>query len=310
MFTGPRCAVALLCAASATALAAPGDMFVTSDFTDTTNRYDGLTGNMISPFTSSFLGGSGQLGFHHSLSMNRALIGHFGGGVQEFDLTTGSYIKSYGMGGGTTWAGVYAPSGEVLMGDWATNDIRRYDSASGAFLGVLTPNIDTPADMRFGPNGNLYVCSFNNMTVSEINPNTGLVVSSWNTPFGTRPNDLAFMPDGRIIVTTMDFTNGPGPGNRAWVYDSGYNLIANFVGAGWGRVHGIDISPLDGNIYIADGITAQVHVFDSTTYAELNSAFCNPHPIGKIVDVEFEVIPAPGALLAFAGLLGLGRRRR
>jgi DNA-binding beta-propeller fold protein YncE len=154
------------------------------------------------------------------------------------------------------------------------------------------------------------VCGFNTSMVTEIDPTTGNVLSSWSTPFGTRPNDLAFMPDGRIIVTTMDFTNGPGPGNMAWVYDPSYNLIANFAGTGWGRVHGIDISPLDGNIYIADGITAQVHVFDATTYTELNAMFLNPHPIGKIVDVEFEVVPAPGSLLVVAGLAGLGRRRR
>jgi hypothetical protein len=288
---------------------AVGDLYVSSDFSNTTMRYNGVTGALTAPFASSFAA-TGQLGFHHSTAANRALIGHFGGGVEEFDLTTGAYIKTYGAGGGTTWAGVYAPNGNVLVGDWTNNDVREYNSVTGALVGIFNPNIPFPADMQYGPNGNLYVAAFNTQQVFELNPINGSIVSSWSTPFGTRPNDIAFMPDGRIIVTTMDFTNGPGPGNMAWVYDAGQNLIANFAGTGWGRVHGVDVNPADGNIYIADGITAQVHVFDGTTYTELNSMFLTPHPIGKIVDLEFQRVPTPGAMLVLVGGALLGARRR
>ena len=53
------------------------------------------------------------------------------------------------------------------------------------------------------------------------------------------------------------------------------------------RPHGIAIGPSDGRIYVADGVTTQVHVFDPLTFAELNPAFLSPGPGDKIVDVAF-----------------------
>lgn len=300
-------ATALACG-HASAKPAAGNLYVTSDALNVTNRYDDTTGAYSSLYTPSQVA-SGQLGIHLGISQNRVLIGHFSGGVEEFDLNSGAYIKTYNFGGGTQWAGVYSPTGRVLIGDWTTSDIREYDANTGAFIGVLTPNIQTPADMRIGPNGNLYVAGFNSGLVTEINPVNGAVVNSWATPPNTMPNDIAFMPDGRIIVTTMD-RNMFGGGNAAWVYSPSLTLLTSFTGTGWGRPHGVDISPVDGNIYIADGVTSQVHVFDQNTYAELNPAFLAPGPGMKIVDLQFRVIPAPGTIAILTIGAMAARRRR
>ncbi len=97
------------------ALAGIGDLYVTSDASDDVRQYAGTSGAYQSVFTPSFAA-SGQLGIHFGATNNRVLVGHWGGGVEEFDASTGAYIKTYNPGGGTQWAGIYAPTGGVYIG--------------------------------------------------------------------------------------------------------------------------------------------------------------------------------------------------
>lgn len=293
------------------AVAAPLDLYVTSDALNKTAIYNGVSGvQLVDPFTVVAGGANAPLGVSFSSDGNRMLVGHFQGGVNEFDATTGAYIKSYNSPAFTTnWAGLYAPNGEVYAGDWDAGGILRYDATTGALLGTLA-SLPRPTDMRIGPNGNLYVGSYNpGEGVYELDVNTGAQINHWNTPPNTQANDIAFLPSGEILVTTMSFNGNPA-NNAVWRYDSSHNLLGSFTGTGWQRPHGIDISPHDGNIYVIDGVTTQAHVFDSNTFAELNPAFLSPFPGAKTVDLVFRPVPEPSGvlLLAIAGILGLRRR--
>jgi len=259
---------------------AVGDVYVTSDVEGQTRQYDGVTGALVAPIYIPN-GALGQMAVHFGTSNGRVLIGHSSGGVEEFNASTGAYIKTYNPGGGWQWAGLYAPNGNVYVGDWSTNDVREYDSATGALVGVLTA-VDGPADMRIGPNGNLFIGSYTGGYVLEVDASTGAFVDQWYQAPGDRVNDIAFLPNGEILVTA-----GGGNSQTCYRYDASKTLLGSFSGTGWGRVHGIDISPWDGNIYIADGVTTQVHVFDPVTFTELNPAFLTPWPAAKIVDVVF-----------------------
>ncbi len=285
---------------------AHGSLFVSSDVFNVVGEYDPVTGNHLSAFAPS-VNASGQLAVKLNAAGDRMLVGSFDGGVDEFDAITGAYIKTYngGTGVGTQWAGLYSPTGGVYIGNWNTNDIREYDAVTGAFIRVVTA-VDGPADMRIGPNGNLYVCSWGGATVTEFDAVTGAFINQFTQPAG-RTNDLEFLPSGDVLVTSWI----PGNGNsRVWHYDSSYNLLGWFNNPAWGNTHGIEISPFDGNIYVVDGVTSQVHVFDPVTFVELDSAFLNPYPGGKIVDLTFRV-PEPATLgLLLPGLLLIRRRRR
>ncbi|MEO6461596.1 MAG: hypothetical protein ABIP29_00815 [Candidatus Eisenbacteria bacterium] len=261
----------------AAAAGSPGDLYVTSDASNIVRVYDDASGLFGGIFTSSGPA-SGQLAIHFGQAQGRCLIGHFGGGVEERDASTGALIQNFAPGGGWQWAGVYAPNGNVYIGSQLTNDVRVYHPVTGALLSVLCP-IPGPADMEFGPNGNLYICSYTNYMVREVHPITGALVSQWSLPFGERTNDIAFL-NGEFLVTAMQ-------SNVCWRFDAFHNLIGSFAGAGWQRPHGIAIGPTDGRIYIVDGVTTQVHVFDPITFAELNPAFLNPNPGDKIVDLAF-----------------------
>jgi hypothetical protein len=255
-----------------------GDLFVTSDASNLVRAYGGATGTYLGVFTASTLG-VGQLAIHFGATNNRVLVGHFGGGVDEYDAGSGAYIKTFAPGGGFQWAGLYAPSGNVLIGSMNTNDIRVYDPATAAYLYTLC-SFPGPADMEIGPNGNLYVCSYTDSMVAEIDPVTGTTYSSWQQSNGDRTNDVAFLPGGNILVTVMG-------GNVCYVYSPAYALLNTFAGTGWARPHGVAISPYTGRILIVDGVTTQVHEFDPITFVETNPAYLTPNPGDKIVDLAF-----------------------
>jgi DNA-binding beta-propeller fold protein YncE len=262
-----------------------GDLYVTSDASNVVRAYTGATGSFIGIHTASVAPAAGELGVHFGLSNGRMLVGHFGGGVNEFDATTGAYIKTYNPGGGWMWAGIYRPNGNVYITDSANDRVVEYDGVTGAFIRVLAtlPPNAMPSDLRYGPSGSLFVCCYGNGMVFELHPNTGAVLTAWNMPFpGDQPNDIAFLPSGDILVTVMGT-------NCVYRFDStpAHIWLGSIFGTNWARPHGIDISPVNGHIFVADGVTTQVHEFDPVTFAELNTAYLSPGPGDKIVDLEF-----------------------
>jgi hypothetical protein len=265
---------------------AAGDLYVSSDALNVAGQYDGQTGVAVAPFASGGLG-AGQMAIHFDGTGSRVLIGSVSGGVDEYDGNTGAYIKTYNPGAGWQWAGIYAPNGNVYIGSMVTNDVREYDSVTGAFVRVVTP-VNGPSDMLIGPNGDLYICSYMAGYVREVDATTGAPVDQWSQFPGARTNDIAFLPSGEILVTAM----GP---DLVYRYSPGHAFMGVFSAASWGNTHGITISPWDGNIYVIDGITAEVHIFDSSTYVELNPTFLTPCPGGKIVDLTFKPGNGPEA---------------
>lgn len=278
------CAVLAL-APAARAAGGVGDLYVTSDASNFVRAYNGATGAFLGVHATSVLPASGELGVHFGPANGRMLVGHFSGGVNEFDATTGAFIKTYNPGGGWMWAGIYRPNGNVYINDTGTDRVLEYDGVTGAFIRVLAtlPANSMPSDLRYGPNGNLYVCCYGSGMVFELHPNTGAILGAWGMPFpGDQPNDIAFLPGGDILVTVMGT-------NAVHRFDSTpvHTFLGSFFGTGWMRPHGIDISPVNGHIFVADGVTTQVHEFDPVTFAELTPAFLAPGPGDKIVDLEF-----------------------
>jgi DNA-binding beta-propeller fold protein YncE len=261
---------------SAHAAGGIGDAYITSDASDLVRAYAGVSGAFLGNHTPS-VNGDGQMAIHFGTTNNRFLVGHSGGGVDEFNATTGAFIKTYNPTGGWQWAGLYVPSGNVYIGDMATDDVREYDATTGAFVRIVC-SILGPSDMRIGPNGNLYICSYTGGFAREIDIATGATINQWPVP--GRPQDIAFLPSGEILVATW-------VPNVVFRYSPALVPLGAFTGTAWNRPHGIDISPHNGHIYVVDGVTTQVHEFDPVTFTELNPAWRSPDPEDKIVDIEF-----------------------
>jgi len=262
-------------AVSALAAGGAGDAYITSDATNIVRAYGGLSGAFLGNHAPS-VNGNGQMAIHFGATNNKFLVGHAGLGVDEF-TSSGTFIKTYNPGGGWQWAGIYVPSGNVYIGDMATDDVREYDGTTGAFVRIVCSIID-PSDMRIGPNGNLYICSYGGAFLREVDVVTGGTINQ--VPVPGRPQDVAFLPSGEILVATW-------VPNVVFRFTPALTPLGTFSGTGWQRPHGIDISPHNGHIYVVDGVTTQVHEFDPVTFLELNPAWRSPDPEDKIVDIEF-----------------------
>jgi len=277
-----------------------GDAFITSDASDVVRAYAGGSGAFLGNHCAS-VNGTGQMAIHFGTSNGRFLVGHVSGGVDEYDAASGAFIKTYNPGGGWQWAGIYAPNGNVYIGDMSTGDVREYDSTTGAFIRIVCA-IPGPADMLIGPNGNLYICSYTNSHVLEVDATTGNFVNLIPQAAGDRTNDVAFLPSGEMLVSVMST-------NVVYRYSPAYAPLGQFAGTGWQRPHGIDIHPTNGNIYVVDGVTTQVHVFDPVTFLELNPAWRSPDPDDKIVDIAFrpDSEPTPVSQTSWSRVKGLYR---
>lgn len=289
----------LASAASATV----GNLYVTEEGPGNVWNFNGVTGAPVSFFNPSPLSGN-LMGIHTGGAAGDVLVGTGFGGVHRLDRNTGAVVQTYNPTGGWQWAGLWRPtSNTVLIGSHNTDDLREYDATTGAYIGTFATGISNPADMIYGPNGNIFAASFDPTGgIFEIDGLTGAVLGHYAVGMAFT-NDIVFMPDGRRIVTVMG-------DNTAKVYDSSWNLVASFAGTGWGRIHGITVSPHDGLIYAVDGMTTNVHAFDPVTYAEVDPNFSSTNT--KPVDLEFRpAIPTPGAagLLIACGAVASRRRR-
>lgn len=273
-------------AAPAPSLAVPpgavGDLYVTGDVSNTVRVYTGTGGAYLGIFTPTT---NAPLAIHFGTTNGRVLIGGFQG-VSEYDVATGAFVKSYGPVM-WQWAGIYRANGNVLVSETGTGIIREYDGNTGLPIGIFSIVPGGPSDMRYGPNGNLYVVLYSNTGVCELDPVSGAILSSWSLPVGSRGNDVDFL-NGEILVSALGT-------NLVYRYDStpAHNLLGSFGNGSWGNTHGIKVSPHDGYIYVVDGVTAQVHKFHPTTFAEVNPAFLAPAPGDKIVDLEWRPATEP-----------------
>jgi hypothetical protein len=112
-----------------------------------------------------------------------------------------------------------SPQGSVII----PGEVDRYDANSGKFLGKLVPaNLPGPFEPRgvvFGPDGGLYVSSFDdtNLAVGYVvrfDPASGastIIASNSTVKDLHRPEGLTFGPDGRLYVTS--FRDFPGDTN-------------------------------------------------------------------------------------------------
>ena len=92
----------------------------------------------------------------------------------------------------------------------ATDDsVVVYNGTTGVFLGVFIPpgsgGLSAPQNLTIGPDGNLYVSSFNNSSVKRYNGKTGAFIDDF-IPSGSgglaNPDQLIFRKDGMLYVSS------------------------------------------------------------------------------------------------------------
>ncbi|MGP1371282.1 MAG: Vgb family protein [Almyronema sp.] len=142
--------------------------------------------------------------------------------VLRFDEQTGAFLGEFiptGSGGLVSPDDLtFGPDGNLYVSSGNDNAtptvepsaILRFDGITGEFIDVFatSPTLNRPYGNAFGPDGNLYVASFLSDEILRYDGVTGEFIDVFATGNGlpgglNGPNDLLFLPDGSLLVTTQ-----------------------------------------------------------------------------------------------------------
>jgi streptogramin lyase len=193
-----------------------GNLYVSSQDSETVLRFDGSTGAPLGVFVSA---GSGGLALPMGLVFgpdDNLYVSSFGtSSILRYDGRSGAFIDAFvptGTAGIDGPAGLaFGPDGNLYVGNGADNSILRFDGGTGAFIDHFVQTRGSglygPVDPVFGPDGSLYVTSYYTNSILHYDGQTGAALGSF-VPAGSGglsgPTSLAFGPDGNLYVASSD----------------------------------------------------------------------------------------------------------
>jgi WD40 repeat protein len=185
----------------------------------------------------------------------------------------------------------------------SSSAVLRYNEDTGAFVGKFSSFSGIGYSMTFGPDGNLYVGTSNN--ISRYDGQSGALLNVFvPTTNGTTnpiPLDMTFGPDGNLYVT--------GGGNKpVWRYNgiTGQFINAFTTTSTFGSQPGGLTFGADGNLYVADGFN--VDRYNTTTGAFMNHFAGGGSGLERAGEVRFgpdgNLYVVGNSLLKFNGKTG------
>jgi hypothetical protein len=161
----------------------------------------------------------------------------------------------------------------ILVGDFNGSKVVKCAYPSGNaqshFVGTNMTMLSGVTGMAFGPDHNLYMCSYNNNEVFRVNGQTGEPFGStpmfvaMNSGGLNRPTALAWGPDGRLYVSSQ-------LSNSVLRYDPDGGFHDAFIAAGSGTLSAPwGLAFHNGNLYVVSNVNAKVLRYDGTTGAFL-----------------------------------------
>ncbi len=189
-----------------------GLLYVTSNSTNTVDRYDPADGSFFDTFVSA---GSGGLDEPTGLIFGRdgnLLVGSFRTDqVLEFDAATGAPLGVFASGGGLDGIGglAFGADGRLYVAGVNSDAVHRYDGLTGAYVSTFVPTgsglLDGPEALLFTASGHLLVASKNNDRVMQYDATTGALASTLVTDASGglgAPVGLAIEPGGQLLVAS------------------------------------------------------------------------------------------------------------
>jgi outer membrane protein assembly factor BamB len=200
--------------------------------------------------------------------------------------------------GGLTLASelLFGADGNLYVSSFGNHRVLRYTGSTGAFIDVFAPNrggstdiqsgeLANPIGMAIGPNGTLYVSSFNTNSVQNYDATTGTFIAPFVTDDPTTLN--IDESSGLFGPTTLLFGPDANGDGSADLYVSSFNtnVVKRFDGAtgafiddfvaddpttfdvdesgGLDGPAGLVIGP-DGNFYVSSRLTNTVLLYGAT----------------------------------------------
>jgi outer membrane protein assembly factor BamB len=161
----------------------------------------------------------------------------------------------------------------ILVADYAGSKVVKCAYPSGTaqshFVGTGMTALNGAVGMTFGPDGNLYFCSYNTNSIIRVNGQTGVPFGSTSTFVAagagglSHPTGLTFGPDGKLYVSSQTT-------NAVLRYDTDGTFLNAFVSAGSGTLAGPwGLAFRAGNLYVVSNTNAKVLRYNGATGAFL-----------------------------------------
>ncbi len=159
-------------------------------------------------------------------------------------------------------AAFFGPGGDLFVASFETDQVLRYDGASGAYEGVFVSaglgGLNGPdAGTKFGPDGYLYVPSFWNDRVLRYDYAGAFVDEFVSFREGNlrRPRDLVFRRGHWYVAST---SNG-----RILRFDAAGNFVDVFTTVA--QPYCLAFHPVDHDLYVVSLTDNSVHRYDGET---------------------------------------------
>ncbi len=147
---------------------------------------------------------------------------------------------------GTVLAGPKGAVGDLYVADYGNSRIMQVDYITGVVSDFITTGIKKPADICFGPNGNLFVANLG--VVTEHDGNTGEFIGVFASEGMRVPDALRFESNGYLLV--HNFGDGVGTGFIT-EYDTSGSFVRTVATGLSSGANALELGS-DGNLYISN----------------------------------------------------------
>lgn len=170
------------------------------------------------------------------------------------------------------WAAAPLSAAELLVTNFTSNFVGRYELSDGSYNGVLAPgHLRDPLATRIGPDGLLYVADEFHDAIQRFDLDTGAFVDTFVASGAgglDAPTGITWGPDGNLYVPSFNTDS-----ILKYDGDSGA-FLGTFVTAGLDGLDGPDNGTIfgpDGDLYVPSYFGNVILRFDGDTGASLGA---------------------------------------
>ena len=274
-----------------------GNLYVVS-YDHTLRRYNAKTGAVMATLATNIATFPDDLIF--GPDGNIYIPCEFGPGILRYSIG-GAPMPSVNNTGATFFFGpsnrfvtcTFGADGNLYATDFGANQVFRF-SPSGSLLGAfVATNLHGPIDVKFGPDGNLFVANRETDNISKFNGSTGAFLGIFASGNGLSKTDsFDFGLDGNLYVASRT-------ANKVTRFDGMTGVfIDEFITSGLNDPYNIRFYGVFVPFKISGLSPNSVKIGSGTFRLTISGAGFSPNPIVRFNNTQMTVVASNSASIA------------